>query len=492
MQRNSLFTVSTRTALVMSILLLALGFSVALNIQNNPLSRTASAQSASPKLPSNFENLFADMAKNLSPAVVHITSEMNAPAVEADSGDDNSMPMPFGFQMPPMQRQPQRPQQATGTGVIVRSDGYVLTNDHVVGGADRVTVRLSDGREFKGKVFRDPRTDLALVKIEAKDLPYAGFADSEKARVGQWVMAIGNPFGYDNTVTVGVISGLSREFSVPDPGSPMGGKFYPDAIQTDASINPGNSGGPLVDTDGKVIGITSAILSESGGNMGIGFAVPSRTCKFVMDQLITKGKVVRGFLGLMPSNLTPVLAQKLGAKDGALVQSVDPDSPADKGGIKVKDVITNIGGKDIRNAIDLRHTVETFAPNTDVKITVIREKQEKSLTVKLGQAPSGTEEPTANPADKVGMNVQPLTDDTAKSLNLPNNTKGVVVTSVAPGGAAQRAGIRQGDVITEIDDAAITGVASFSKAISKVKSGDTAILVVMRGNRSTIIELTLD
>ncbi len=491
MQQNNHLTLNTRTALVMALLLLALGFSVALNLQYNPLSRTAIAQSTSGKLPPPFENLFADLAKDLSPAVVHITSEMNARA-EAPGSNEGSMPSPFGFPMPPMQRQPQRPQQATGTGVIVRSDGYVLTNDHVVGGADRVTVRLSDGREFKGKVFRDPRTDLAMVKIEAKDLPYAGFADSDKAKPGQWVMAIGNPFGFDNTVTVGVISGLSREFSVPDPGSPMGGKFYPDAIQTDASINPGNSGGPLVDTDGKVVGINSAILSESGGSMGIGFAVPSRTCKFVLDQLITKGKVVRGFLGLLPSDLTPVLAQKLGVKQGALVQSVDPNSPAEKGGIKVKDVITNIGGKEIRNAIDLRHTVEVFAPNSDVKITVFRDKAEKTLTVKLGQAPSGTEEPTKNPADKVGMDVQPLNDEIAKSLNLPENTKGVVVTGVNPGGAAQRSGLRQGDVITEIDDAAINGVASFTKAIGKIKPGDTAILVVMRGNRSTIIELTLD
>lgn len=468
------------------LLSITLGFSLAANFYHRNDS-TAVAAVDKPVLPSDWRTAFEDTASKLESSVVYIVSEKT---VEVSSGmpgmDDffNFGPFAGPGRTPEKEKQLRK---ASGSGVIVRSDGYIMTNNHVVAGADRVTVKLSDGREFKGKVLLDPRTDLALVKIDAKNLPAAQFADSDKVRVGEWAMAIGNPFELQNTVTVGVVS-AHRKMSNSEDSLP-----YPEVIQTDASINPGNSGGPLVDLEGRIIGINGAIYSNSGGNIGIGFAIPANTAKYVMTQLIEKGKVVRGFLGLMPADLTPVMAEKLDTKQGALVTSVDSDSPAKKGGVLVKDVIIAVNGKPVASAAELRHTIEQIAPGTEVKLTVVREKKDKTLEVKLGEAPSGNEESsTQEGGDKTGLNVQPLTPDTAKQLGIDEDIKGVVVRNVEPGSSADRAGIKQGDVITEIDDNPVTSVASFSKATKAIKSGDTAIVVVQRGSRSLIVEMPMD
>lgn len=488
--RTALNAAKTQPSLILiCILSIALGFSIAANLYHQPTTAPAIAAPAV-VAPSDWRTVFEDVAAKLAPSVVNIRSEKTVKTSEMpDMGDFFN----FGpFSMP--RRGPSsQTQRATGTGVIVRSDGYILTNDHVVGGADRVTVKLVDGREFKGTVLRDPNTDLALVKIDVKDLPAAQFSDSGKARVGQWVMAIGNPFMLYNTVTVGVISAVRHDTPDPDTqGSPQ--YPYPEVIQTDASINPGNSGGPLVDLDGKILGINGAIATTSGGNVGIGFAIPSNTAKYVMDQLITKGKVVRGYLGLRPVDLTPILSGKLGAKKGALVESVDKDSPADKHGILVKDVITKVNGKEILDAVDLRHTVQSLAPGTTAKVVIVRDKKEKTLEVKLGEAPNVDKEgnEVGDEADKTGLSVLPLTPDMAKQLGLDESVKGVVVRSVESGSAAERAGIRAKDVITEMDDTPITSVAGFSKAAIKLKSGDTSIIVVQRGERSVIVEMPID
>lgn len=480
MQRPSL--------LLVALLSIALGFSLAANLHRLPSSPVVAAP-ATPRTPGDWRDGFTSIADALAPSVVNITSEKTVAVTDPFSGMEDFFN--FGpFRSPSPQPAPKREEQqkATGSGVIVRSDGYILTNNHVVAGADRVTVKLVDGREFKGKVVTDPRTDLALVKIDANGLPAAQFADSDKVKVGQWAIAMGNPFGLRNTMTAGIVSAVRRE---ADPDTPTG---YPETIQTDAPINPGNSGGPLVDIDGKIIGINFMILSGSGGNMGIGFAIPSNTAKFVVDQLIDKGKVVRGYLGLIPQDLSPVLADKLKVKEGALVESVDKDSPAAKGGVEVKDVIVKLDGKPITNALSLRRTVERIAPGTDVKVVVVREGKEKTVTVKLGEAPSGDETEPATPesGDSTGLTVRPLTAELAKQLGVGTDVQGVVVTAVKAGSPGDRAGIQPKDIIVEIDNNPVTSVATFSKAAKQLKKGETAIVVVQRGNRTTILEMPMD
>lgn len=479
--------------MVVCILSLALGFSLAANLYHH--SGSAAIAAAPKELnASNWRTIFEDVSDRLAPCVVFITSEKDVTLQYMDpfggggGGFDDFFGFPFGGPRG-QKRAPQTKkdvQKATGTGFIVRSDGYVLTNNHVVAGADRVTVKLADGREFKGKVFLDPRTDLAIVKIEASNLPAVSFADSDKVKVGEWAIAIGNPFGLRNTVTVGVVSALRRE---TDPDSGLG---YPEAIQTDAAINPGNSGGPLVDLDGKVIGINFMIYSNTRSNTGIGFAIPSNSAKFVMDQLISKGRVVRGFLGLMPIDLSPAKAQVYGVKKGALVAGMDKDSPAEKAGVKVSDVITKVDGKDVDSALELRHAVQAIAPGTSVKLTIMRDKVEKQLTVKLGDAPSGDDETaSAESGGKLGLSVKALTADTAKSMGIPG-TSGVLVSSVESGGAADRAGIQEQDVITKVNNTSITNVSVFNDAVKKLKSGETAVLVIKRGGLSAILEVPID
>lgn len=471
--------------ILICVLSIALGFSLAANWRHQADSPAVAAPQKAAMM-SDWRNVFEEIAEKVGPSVVNITSEKTVEVPSFPGFDDFFNFSPFG--VPRKAPEPEKQtQKATGTGVIVRSDGYILTNDHVVKGADRVSVKLIDGREFKGNVLRDPRTDLALVKIDAKGLPSVDLADSDKVKVGQWSVAIGNPFGLRNTVTVGVVSAVRRESDSSDPLP------YPEVIQTDASINPGNSGGPLVDVEGRIIGINGAIYSPSGGNVGIGFAIPSNTAKFVMNELIDKGKVVRGYLGVIPGDLTPVMRDKFGVKNGAVVESVDKDTPAEKAGIQVKDVIIEVNGKAIKSGAELRRAAQAIAPGTEVKIVIIRDKKEKTLTVKLGEAPNGLEEETGGEVgDKIGLSVQPLTPEVAKSIGVDEDTKGVVVRKVEPGRAAERAGIRPNDVITEIDDNAITSVASFSKAIKQIKSGETAIVVIQRGERSVIVEMTVD
>ncbi len=357
-----------------------------------------------------WRNGFVDVAEKVAPCVVQITSEKMVESRNLLPDMQNFFDFgPFGGP-PTMPKSEPKLSKASGSGVIVRADGYILTNNHVVAGADRVEVKLPDGRDLKGEVVTDPRTDLALVKIDATGLPVVQFADSDEVKVGQWAIAMGSPFGFRNTLTVGVVSALRSEANPDDP--PIWQR-YPETIQTDASINPGNSGGPLLDIDGRMIGINFLIYSSSGGNVGIGFAIPSNTAKFVMGQLIEKGKVVRGYLGVAPRDLTPVLAEKLGVKEGALIDDVTKDSAASKAGIEVKDVIVKVDGKAVNSAIGLRRVVESIAPGTKVQVVVVRDKKQKTLTVTLGEAPSGEEQQETSDGDKVGLSVQPLTADIA-------------------------------------------------------------------------------
>ena len=469
------------------VLSIALGFSIAANFYQHGAGAAIAAPPKDLAL-SNWRTAFEDISEKLAPSVVFITSEKDVTYNYSDpfGGLDDFFGWPFGNRNRRPQSQPKtQVQKASGTGFIVRSDGYVLTNNHVVAGADRVEVKLADGRKLRGKVFLDPRTDLAVIKIEATGLPATSFADSDKVRVGQWTVAIGNPFELKNTVTVGVVSALRRESDTA-----VG---YPEAIQTDAAINPGNSGGPLVDLEGKVIGVNFAIVSASRSSAGIGFAIPSNTARYVVDQLISKGKVVRGFLGITPIDLTPNASQVYGVKSGALVKSVTPGEAADKAGLKASDVITKINGKSVESALELRNAVQAMAPGTTVKLTIVRDKAEKVLSVKLAEVPSD-EEASSQPAagEKLGLAVQSLTPNMARQLGYSATLKGVVVRSVTSGGAAARAGIEAGDIITKINTTQIVDAATYNAAVKALKSGDAAILVVTRDASTAILEVSVD
>lgn len=469
------------------VLCVALGFSLAANLYNHHSTSAVIAAAPSPSMPLDWRNAFEETAKRLEPSVVFITSEKTEEVNTGMSGMDDFFNLgPFGGPFGNMRPAPEVEKQtrtASGSGVIVRSDGYILTNNHVVADADRVTVKLTDGREFKGKVLLDKSTDLALVKIDAKDLPAAQFADSDKVRVGEWSMAIGNPFGLQNTVTVGVVSALRKDLNQGP---------YREVIQTDASINPGNSGGPLVDLEGKVIGINGMIYSTSGGNVGIGFAIPSNVAKFVMSQLIDKGKVVRGFLGVGLQDLTPVIAQNYGVKQGALVTSVSPDSPAKKAGVEFKDIITKVNGKEVNNSVELRHAIEMLTPGTEVKLSLMRDKKEKTVSVKLTER---TDSAVASTGDvdtaKTGITVQTLTSDIAQQLGMDADTKGVVVSKVEPGTPGARAGLQKGDVILELDNKPVTSLATFNKAVNGIKDS-TVIVVIQRGDSRMFVEMPME
>ena len=345
---------------------------------------------------------------------------------------------------------PQR-EHGLGSGVIVTKDGYILTNNHVVDNAKEVKVTLQDGREFTAKVVgRDAKSDIAVVKIEAKDLPVVPMADSDKVQVGDIVLAIGNPFGVGQTVTEGIVSAKNR--------GNMGIEDYEDFIQTDAAINPGNSGGALVDVDGRLIGINTAILSRSGGSQGVGFAIPSDLARNVMESLVQYGHVTRGYLGVMIQDVTPTLAKefKLKESSGALVGDVVPDGPAAKAGFKDGDVVLEFNGKGVADSRQLKLTVAETKPGSTVPVKVWRDGSVKTLEVTVKELP-GTEQLAENNTDNKdtgtlnGVAVSDLDPQTRQQFNLPDTVKGAVITEVKPDSASAEAGLKPGDVIEEIN-----------------------------------------
>ncbi|HLK61383.1 MAG TPA: trypsin-like peptidase domain-containing protein [Chthonomonadaceae bacterium] len=366
----------------------SLGVATALGIHQKAGSAPSEPPVQPPAQALSTEAAFEQVADKLRPSVVFIQSQqtINAPRVRRSADDGQDFPgfpgapggrRPFGRSNPYM--------EASGSGVIVRSDGYILTNDHVVDGADKVTVTLQDGREFPGEVKRDFKSDLALVKIHANNLPAAELADSDRVKVGQWAIAFGSPFGLSDTMTVGVVSSLHREQVIG--GNGPDGRLYPSLLQTDASINPGNSGGPLVDLYGRVVGINVAIESPSGGNVGIGFAIPANTARYIMNDLITTGKVVRGYLGMAPVTPSYAQKQKYGVQSGALVARVETGSPAASGGLQVEDMIVRYNGKSVTDDAMLREMVARTAPGETAILVVKRNGEEKTLHVAIGSTP---------------------------------------------------------------------------------------------------------
>ncbi len=403
-----------------------------------------------------YTTSLAPVVKKVSPSVVRVNitgKKVEAEVAGASPFEDPLLRRFFGDQFrggPQKRHGGGMREHGVGSGVVVTQDGYILTNNHVVENADRVEIALDDGRTFDAKVVgTDPKSDMAVVKVEATGLPYISLADSDKIEVGDTVLAVGNPFGVGQTVTSGIVSATGRATM---------GLDYEDFIQTDAAINPGNSGGALVDTEGRLIGINTAIMSRSGGSQGIGFAVPVNLAKNVMDQLIDHGHVVRGFLGVNIQDVTPALAKQFELKDakGALVAEVTPKSPAEKAGLKNGDIVTEFNGKKVQDSRHLKLAVGLIAPGTETPLKVIRDGKEKSFSVTLKELPGEQlAKKDAKPADDTdalqGVAVADTDTNVRQQFELPRTVKGAVVTDVEEDSAAYQAGLRPGDVIQEID-----------------------------------------
>lgn len=438
---------------------------------------------------------YADIVERVSPAVVTIRADIKTKNAGQDMSPFLNDPMFrefFGGKLPNVKPQP-RTEHALGSGVVVKSDGTILTNNHVVADADKIQVEFANRKTFNAKVIgTDPLSDLAVLKIDANDLPALKLGDSDRVRVGDVVLAIGNPLGLRQTVTSGIISAKGRQTGISD-GS------FEDFLQTDAPINQGNSGGALVDLKGDLIGINSQILSPSGGNIGIGFAIPSNMAKTVMEQLIKDGKVHRGMLGVGIQNLNSDLATSFGLNDvnGVLINSVKPESAADKAGIKQGDVITAINGERVSDGNELRNKVANTKPGTDLSLTIVRNGSEQTVNAKLdefkpevvaannegGNNENGSADSTGG---KLGITLQSLTPEIASQLGLKDVSSGLVITDVQSGSKAEEAGLQQGDVILQINRQNVKSVSDVNAALAK--SGDKpALLLINRQNQTVFV-----
>ena len=415
-----------------------------------------------PEPASGMPMTFAPVVTKVAPSVVSINTSKT---VRIPRGLRDF----FGMPGPGAGRERER---GLGSGVIVSEDGYILTNRHVIDAADEIVVHLADQKEYKAKkIGADPGTDVAVLKIDAKGLPVLPFADSDKARVGDVVLAVGNPFGLTQTVTMGIVSGLGR--------GGMGIVDYENFIQTDASINPGNSGGALVDMSGRLLGINTAIFSRTGGNQGIGFAVPSNLAQEVLKSIRETGRVIRGYLGTVIQPVTPELAAAFNLKEatGALVSDVSPGSPADKAGIQHGDVITTLDGKKVEGPRELRLMIGGMQPGTKAVMKLLRNGQEKEVAVTLGELPqkdaaiSSNGDSTPAPSILEGMRVADLDDEAREAIHAPASLKGAVIVEIDPDSDAYRAGLRQGFVIEEIDRKPVKSAADAMRIGEGVKKG---------------------
>ncbi|MGH9648485.1 MAG: DegQ family serine endoprotease [Bryobacteraceae bacterium] len=457
-----------------------------------PILMATQASTTSAKV--TFEDGFAPIAKHVVPAVVNVSSSK----VIRTPGGNISSPffsdpffrqffgnsLPQNFQTPPSEER----EHSLGSGVIVNPDGYILTNNHVIDGAKDIQVSLGDKREFQARVVgTDATTDIAVLKVDAKDLPVLAFGDSSKMQVGHFVLAIGNPFGLNQTVTLGIVSATGR--------NGLGIEDYEDFIQTDAAINPGNSGGALVDERGDLIGINTAIVSGgSGGNQGVGFAIPGNMARNVMDQILKNGKVTRAWLGvsIQPVKQDIAKAFHLSGTYGALIGDVTKDGPAAKSGLETGDIVLDVDGEKIQDSQALQLKIGNMSPGTTVKLTVFRNGVTQEIPVKLGEKPGAaaaqtTVAGTAQRAAMRGISVDALTPDVSSQLKLPASTKGVVVTNVDPASAASEAGILQGDVIQEVNRQPVTGIPGFNRVMQSAGNQPALLLINRNGMTSFVV-----
>ena len=441
-----------------------------------------------PKVPAQIEETsraFSDIVKAVSPAVVNISSTKMVKRQQTPYEDF------FDYFSPaPDAKNRKFKEQSLGSGVIVSTDGYIVTNNHVVEQSSDIRVTLYDRRSFKAKVVgTDAKTDIAIIQIDAKDLPVIPWGDAEKLQVGEFVLAIGNPFLLSNTVTMGIVSAVGR--------ADVGIADYEDFIQTDAAINPGNSGGPLVNIRGELVGINTAIFSKTGGYQGIGFAVPSNMVKAVMEQLINSGKVTRGWIGITIQELTQELAQQFGLKysegelAGVLVSDVTRDGPAQKAGIMRGDIILEYNGKRLQDVGQLRNVVAQSKVGSQAQVKILRRDKEMTLTATVVELPADGAEAKTGPVQGresyenalAGMRVMDLSSTVAKQLGVESEAKGVVIVSIESGAPSEEANLRRGDVINEINRQRITNLNDFNKIVARIKPGDNVLLFVNRGGR---------
>jgi serine protease Do len=429
---------------------------------------------------------FAKVAEAVGPAVVNINTFARGGGgrtpIEEFFGDEFLRRF-FGGET---ERQQQ--QRSLGSGVIVDPSGIALTNAHVVERATDIEVVTAEGKKHKAKlVGLDKRTDLAVLRLQGGGAPYpaAVLGDSDKVKVGDWVLAIGSPFGLQQTVTAGIISAKGRS---------IGQGPFDDFLQTDAAINPGNSGGPLVNMSGEVVGINSAILSRSGGNVGIGFSIPSNMAKRIYTELAAKGKITRGWLGVSIQELTPELAKGFGLKEprGVLIADVVKDSPADRAGLTSGDVLVEFDGKRVDTPQDLQKVVAATAPGKGVPVKVWREKGEKTLEIKLGETPEETAqlEPGGKGKSLLGLETRPITPDIQRQLNL-RTTDGVIVARVEEESAAAEAGMQRGDVVREVNRQRIRSMQDFERATQGIKPGDRVTMLLQRGPQPLYVAFTV-
>ncbi|ALA60071.1 Do family serine endopeptidase [Nitrospira moscoviensis] len=457
---------------------------------------------------------FSEIVKKVTPAVVNIAVTGGGegsrrrglppgpfgPPGGGPPGEEPGGELPTPPPMPPGPPGPHgRPDQSAGSGVILDPSGYIVTNNHVVEGATQITVTLSDRREFPAKVIgTDPKTDLAVIKIDTKDLPSLKWAEYEKLQVGDLVLAVGSPFGLSSTVTLGIISALGR--------GNVGIADYEDFIQTDAAINPGNSGGALVNMNGELIGINTAIFSRTGGSEGIGFAIPSSIALDIVDSLQKTGKVVRGWMGVAIQEITPALAKSFKLPEqrkGVLISDVNENGPSHAAGIKRGDVVVAFNGKEVQSVSQLRNLVARTMVGKDAQVKVLRDGKEQTIAVKVAERPSDEmlarrePAPPKEPGDMIkppdnvlaSLRVQTLDNALMSQLNIPAKTTGVVITSVEPGGQAEAAGLQRGDVIQEVNREPVKTMDDYQKAASKIKKDELAVLLVNRQGNSLFVAI---
>ena len=430
---------------------------------------------------------FSDVVKRVSPSVVKITTQVSGrkialapngfPGFDGGRGAPEMRPIPRG---------------GLGSGVIISQNGYIATNNHVVDGADSVIVTLTDGREFTAKVIgRDEQTDIAVIKVEADNLPAVTFADTSTIEVGDRVLAIGNPFGIGETVTSGIVSAKGRHVGILADV-----QGYEAFIQTDAAINPGNSGGALVDVDSRLVGINTAILSRSGGFQGVGLAVPANMVAQVADSLVKTGKVVRGYLGAGIQNITPALTESFSLKSnkGALVSEVVPESPAAAAGLREGDVIVAVNGQPVTNANELKLQVSSLSPGTNLKLDVLRDGETKQFSAIAGERPGArtagqsTESPSRRDEGALrGVAVDDIDSEVRRQLNIPSQVKGALITEVAPDSPAARAGISRGDVILEINKQPVTSAEGAVQLCAKADSKKSLVKLWSRGSKVFVV-----